>query len=251
MELAPHLWALGFGVGVLVGLTGMGGGSVMTPALVLLGFRPAVAVGTDLVVWGVTKLLGAVQHLRQGTADWRLALLLATGSVPGALLGALLLPWWEALGVRIDDLLQHLLGGVLVVTAGALLLGLRRPLSPSALGERRWLPVLLLASFLVGLLVAWTSVGSGVLFMALMASTLPLPAVALVGTDLVHASLLTLAAAAAHLGIGDVDLGLAGHLLVGTMPGVVVGSRLSRRLSDERLRSLVGIFMLAVGVRLL
>ncbi len=134
MELAPHLWALGFGVGVLVGLTGMGGGSVMTPALILLGFRPAVVVGTDLVQMAVTKLLGAAQHLRQGTADWKLSLLLAAGSVPGALTGALILPWWEALGISVDDLLRHLVGGMLVLTACALILGLRRPLRARLMG---------------------------------------------------------------------------------------------------------------------
>ncbi len=251
MELAPHLWALGFGVGVLVGLTGMGGGSVMTPALILLGFRPAVVVGTDLVQMAVTKLLGAAQHLRQGTADWKLSLLLAAGSVPGALTGALILPWWEALGISVDDLLRHLVGGMLVLTACALILGLRRPLGGGLWGQRRWLPLLLGASFLLGLLVAWTSVGSGVLFMALLVTTSPLPAATLVGTDVLHSFLLTLSAGAAHLGIGNVDLALAGHLLVGSLPGVVVGSRLSRRLSHERLRSLVSIVMLAIGVRLL
>jgi len=199
----------------------------------------------------IMKLVGAAQHLRQGTVELRLVLLLALGSVPGSLLGTLILPLWERLGISVDDLLRHLLGVVLVVAAGFLLLRVRRPLSMGE-GAYPWAKAsLVLASFVVGMLVAWTSVGSGVLLMALMASTVSLPVVKLVGTDLVNACLITLVAGAAHWGIGNVDWGLVLQLLLGSIPGVLAGSYLGRRFSDERLRAVVGMVMLAVGVRLL
>lgn len=243
---SPWIGLLGFGTGLLVGLTGTGGGSLATPLLILLGVRPAVAVGTGLLQMALTKGIGAWQHWRQGTVDPRLALLLAGGSIPGALAGARLLARWAS-SPHLDALVQQAVGAMLVVSALSLLLGLR----PPARRLRRAWPALLPLGFGVGFLVAWTSVGSGALLLALLVALVPGPLSRLVGTDVLHGFLLSLAAGLGHLFLGTVEPGLALNFLMGSLPGVVLGSRLAPRVPEGRLRVLVGATLLGLGVRLL
>ena len=232
----------GLVVGLLVGLTGMGGGVLMTPLLVLgLGMPPAAAVGTDLVYSAVTKLAGAWQHARQGTVDLRVVRTLATGSIPASVVAVALLSWLHGRNVALmEEGLTRLIGVMLIVAA---FLMLRRVLFGHQLGlsgeamasypTGRLLAIGIAGGFLVGL----TSIGSGSLIIALLVMTVALKPEVLVGTDVAHAFLLVGAAALAHvLFLNDVDFALAAKLLVGSIPGVLLGSRLAVRVPRRPLQ---------------
>ena len=246
-------------VGILVGLTGMGGGSLMAPLLILVfKVQPVVAVGTDLVYMSVTKLVGAWQHHRQGNVDYRLAARLAAGSIPGALVGVILLSTLPG-PISGDAVVTKLLAGVMVLV-GVSLLVFRRfrsaPLEATGatgatgvdLSRHKYLVPLLGA--VVGLLVAMTSVGSGSLFLVLMVALYALPMRRIVGTDIVHGFVLVSVAGLAHIGAGNVDFGLAAALLIGSVPGVMIGSKLTAVLNERKLGTAVALALLAVGVKL-
>lgn len=244
----------GFAVGVLIGLTGMGGGALMTPFLILvLGTRPAVAVGTDLVYGAVTKLVGGYLHWRQGTVDVRLALRLAVASVPAGLLAVFVLRLYpDAAGA--DDAVRRALGVALVAVALLLLARLRGAV-PLPLSDR-WRLVLqgsgtYAAGALVGALVGFTSVGSGSLLVPFLVTVFPLAAAQVVGTDVVHAAMLVTATAAAHAQVGTVDWPLAASLLVGSVPGVALGSWMTTRLPSRVVRAGLAVLLLVTGVTLI
>ncbi len=252
----------GFVVGVLVGLTGMGGGALMAPFLILaVGVRPVVAVGTDLAYSAVTKAFGAWQHLNMKTVDVRLALFFALGSVPGALAGVRVIALVkEAHGAAVDDVIVKLLGVMLLVAAASIVLKLalgRRshsvapaePAAPVVFTWRRKVATVLVG-VVIGALVGLTSVGSGSLVAVVLLLFYGLSASRMVGTDIFHALLLTTAAGLAHLQAGDVDLGLAANILVGSIPGVILGSRLNVRVPERALRVLVAVVLLIVGLKL-
>lgn len=255
----PLIVVFGLGVGLLVGTTGMGGGSLMTPLLILVfGINPAVAVGTDLAYAAVTKTVGGWRHLRKGTVDLRLAGWLAVGSVPGALAG-----------VEVLDLLRHALGGdfdpfLTAAIAGALLLTgvlvLARALfftgaqgrertSVDPISTRHKLAAVLLG-LVVGFLLGITSAGSGALIAIGLIVGFRLTPRRVVGTDVAHAAVLLWAAALGHLVSGNVDLSLAGTILLGSIPGVWVGSALALRLPERGLRPALGIVLLASALAL-
>ncbi len=250
----------GLVVGVMIGLSGMGGGALMTPLLILLGIRPVVAVGTDLVVMTVTKAVGAWQHRKLGNVDYRTVWRLALGSMPGALMGVgILVALRDVAGISVDVFISRLLGGVLVLVGLVLLaryLTFKRHLSfpwaalllAKVCSHRLFLPVM---GLLVGLLVGMSSVGSGTLLVAALSLTLRRPFAQIIGIDVTHGALLTAAAAAAHLAVGHVDIPLTANILVGTVPGVVIGSRLSVRVPDRRLGTVVAMVILMLGVSLL
>lgn len=248
----------GFAVGLLVGLTGMGGGAVMTPMLILLGWaRPVVAVGTDLV-WGtLTKSVGAFVHCRQKTVDFAILKLLALGSVPGALAGIVLLAHLRRLGLAtMDRLVVRILAVALIIVALSLFLrslrGLRtkageQPRSASVPG---WLTSMVGA--LVGCLVSLTSVGSGSLIVACLVVIYPtIPLRRIIGSDIVHALLLVGISALGHLAIGSINVGLLAALLVGSIPGVWVGSRMSAIFPEKALRPVLATTLLFLGYKLL
>jgi len=225
----------GLVVGLLVGLTGMGGGVLMTPLLMLgLGMPAAAAVGTDLAYSTVTKLAGTWQHWRQGTVDGRIVRALALGSVPATLAAVALLAWLQRAGTveAVDEWLRRGIAVMLLVAAGLML---RRVLLGRSLQAavtagaaphptRRLVAIGVLGGFLVGL----TSIGSGSLIIALLVMVVSLAPERLVGTDVAHACLLVGAAALAHaLVLHDVNVLLAAKLLVGSVPGVLLGSRLT------------------------
>lgn len=239
----------GFCVGALVGLTGMGSGALMTPVLILVvGVPPVTAVGTDLTYAALTKVVGGWQHARQGSIDGRLVRWLATGSIPGSLVGvAGLVCLQRRVPVEtLDTVLRRGLSVVLLVAAAALVVGLvqtRRgtdQVTRRALSNRQAIALGAVVGFLVGL----TSVGSGSLVIAALSLLTSLPAVTIVGTDVAHAALLTSTAALAHAAGGNVDLELALSLLAGSLPGVLLGSAISIRIPPTALRfGLAGILL--------
>ena len=250
----------GFLVGFIVGMTGVGGGSLMTPLLVLVfGVAPATAVGTDLLYAALTKLGGSWAHSRRGTVDWRVVRLLATGSLPAAVLSILILK-----GLALDEqLLKSLITGVLsaalLLTALALLLKpwlQKLASSPDGVAyelHAHHLPgATILTGALLGVLVTISSVGAGALGVVVLLFLYPrLPMARIVGTDIAHAVPLTLIAGLGHAALGTVDFGLLGSLLLGSLPGIYLGSHLGVKISERILRPILATMLMLIGGRLL
>ena len=246
----------GLGVGIVVGITGMGGGALMTPVLVLFfGIPPVAAVSSDLAASAVMKPFGGWVHARRGTVNWRLVRWLCAGSVPAAFLGVSLL---RVIG---DDettqrTIKIALGIALLLAAGGLLLKAwaarrRRGEGPAEPITVRPVPTVLLGAA-GGLIVGLTSVGSGsLIIVALLALYPKLRANDLVGTDLVQAIPLVSAAALGHAFFGDLHLDLAGAVLIGSIPGVLIGARISSRAPGGVVRSALVVVLLASALKLL
>jgi uncharacterized membrane protein YfcA len=244
-------------VGALIGLTGVGGGSLMTPLLVLLfGFHPATAVGTDLLYASVTKSVGTAVHGSQHTVDWRIVRALACGSMPAAIITLFVMSRVGALEQGASGVLNLLLGGALLLTGISIFF---RPVILRWADQRfdtgdqtnvsRWTIVLGVA---LGILVSVTSVGAGALGTTALLMLYPRLSVArIAGSDIAHAVPLTLIAGLGHWFIGAVDFPLMMSLLVGSIPGVIIGSMLASRTSDKVLRPVLAITLLIVSVRLL
>ena len=257
METRPvdlTLALAGLGVGIVVGLTGMGGGALMTPILVLIfGIPPVAAVSSDLAASAVMKPFGGFVHARRGTVNWALVRWLCVGSVPSAFLGVLLL---RLLGddATVQHTIQIALGVALLLAASGLLLKIwaGRRSRPSEVEpiKVKPLPTALLGAA-GGLVVGLTSVGSGsLIIVALLAMYPKLRANDLVGTDLVQAIPLVAAAALGHALFGDLHLDLAAAVLVGSVPGVLIGSRISSRAPAGLVRTALVIVLLASSLKL-
>lgn len=245
----------GFGVGLLVGLTGVGGGSLMTPVLVLLfGIQPVTAVGTDLLYAAVTKSAGTVVHGWNGTVDWRVTGRLLLGSAPATALTLLAL-YYFAPASRSSHLISVILGIALIITAISLLLR-RKVLQIAGRRGARIAPgsttvLTIVTGALLGILVSLTSVGAGALGITALIFLYPsLPTARIVGSDIAHAVPLTLLAGAGHWLIGSVDLDLLGWLVIGSLPGIVIGSYLSARVPDAVLRFTLAVVLMIVGGKL-
>jgi uncharacterized membrane protein YfcA len=255
----PLVILFGFLVGILVGTTGVGGGSLMTPALILVfGTAPATAIGTDLAYAAVTKTVGGWRHWRSGTVDMTIAKWLAFGSVPGALGGVYVLHVLErALGKdTFDDTLLQMVGAALLITglavlARALLLRTRAERETIAPFETRHKVAAILIGVSVGFVLGLTSAGSGALIAVGLIMVYRLTPRRVVGTDVFHAAILLWVASIAHLVSGNVDLLLAGNILIGSIPGVWIGSGLATRLPEGALRPALAIVLLAAGLALL
>jgi uncharacterized protein len=255
----PAIILFGLGVGLLVGITGMGGGSLMTPLLILvIGIKPVVAVGTDLAYGAVTKTLGGWRHFTKGTVFPRLAFWLAVGSCPAALVGVWVLDRLrDALGDDFDTFMLVAIGGALLLT-GALVLLRALAISDAAARERRAFrmqtrhkvaAVALGAS--VGFVLGITSAGSGTLIGIGLILGFRLSPHRVVGTDVAHAAVLLWVAALAHVVSGNVDFGLAGTILIGSLPGVWIGTNLATRMPKNALRAALGVVLLASSLALL
>jgi uncharacterized membrane protein YfcA len=252
----PQYTLSGFFVGMLVGLTGVGGGSLMTPLLVLLfGIHPATAVGTDLLYAAATKSVGTAVHGWNRSVDWRLVGRLATGSAPTTLATGALLYWLGATSGGSSRLVSLVLG-VAVLTTALLLLGrgwlLARigPLLPPE-GPRRARELTILTGALLGVLVTLSSVGAGALGVTALFLLYPrMPTSRIVGSDIAHAVPLTLLAGGMHWWVGSVDWNLLLSLLSGSLPGIVVGSVLATRVPDRFVRSALACVLVVVGGRL-
>jgi uncharacterized protein len=251
---------LGLAVGFLIGLTGMGGGAMMTPLLLWTGWAaPTVAVGTDLVWNALTKTVGAVVHYRRKNVNLRLVWKLATGSVPGALLGLYLLDLLKrSAGVQyVDHLIVRLLGGTLMLVAvGIIFKGVISHWLPAAAARsatadalKGWQVPLL--GFVVGILVSFTSVGSGSLIVTTLLLRFPGERLnRLVGSDVFHGVLIVGVAALGHWHMGDVNLPLVSGMLLGSVPGVWLGSFIASRIPEGTLRPAVATLLFVTGVKL-
>ncbi len=247
----PLYAASGFVVGALVGLTGVGGGSLMTPVLILLfGVHPATAVGTDLLFAAATKSLGAVVHAQGRTIEWRIVGRLALGSVPAAGLTIFVLRHVPGGVAVISGVITPALALALLVTAGFLLWPRREPVVREGLPRTGRLTVAAGAG--LGVLVSLTSVGAGALGVTVLTALYPRLALArVVGSDIAHAIPLTLLAGMGYWSLGLVDVPLLQSLLSGSLPGIVVGSMLGARVPARALRlALAGVLAL-VGVKML
>lgn len=245
--------AVGLVVGALVGLTGVGGGSLLTPVLVWLGTPVPAAVGTDLAANGAMKLVGAAVHHRQRTVAWPWARTLALGGVPGAVLGS-----WLLAGLKADPgwspLLRHFLGAALVLATlaslaqGLVRRGRARPDEGQAAPARPGFAAFA-AGAATGFLVGLTSVGAGSLVAPVLFLLSPLSPREVVGTDIASSLFVTTAAALAHASIGTVKWGLAANLLLGAVPGTWLGSRLALVVPRRPLRWAISGLILAAGLR--
>jgi uncharacterized membrane protein YfcA len=256
----PLIILFGFLVGILVGTTGVGGGSLMTPALILVfGTAPTTAIGTDLAYAAVTKTVGGWRHWRNGTVDMKIALWLAVGSLPGALGGVYVLRQLEdALGKdQFDDTLLTMVGAALLVTAVAVLARavmrhLKNERDTIEPFETRHKVAAVITGVSVGFVLGLTSAGSGALIAVALIIGYRLKPRRVVGTDVFHAALLLWVASIAHFVSGNVDLLLAGNILIGSIPGVWIGSGLATRVLPEgTLRPALGTVLLAAGLALL
>ena len=249
----------GLSVGLLVGLTGVGGGSLMTPLLVFLfGFAPTTAVGTDLLFAAITKSGGvAVHHRSHGSVDWRIVRLLCLGSLPAAVAVIFGLEYLDIPKKTLAQVMGNALGVALILTAFALFF--RNRLKRAAQDtdthnpgrfHRFQAPATVLAGLALGVLVTLSSVGAGALGTVALFFLYPrLPALRIVGTDLAHAIPLTAIAGLGHLHMGNVDFTLLGSLLVGSLPGIWVGSHLSAKIPEYYLRPLLASVLMLIGVK--
>ncbi len=247
----------GFVVGALVGMTGVGGGSLMTPILIILfGFYPTTAVGTDLLFATVTKSVGTSVHRAKGTIDWRIVRLLASGSLPAALAALLVLAWIGTPSPQISRIITGVLGVALLITAVAVLF--RTSIADWAhrrgkrLNPARTAAATILLGLILGAAVTFSSVGAGAIGVTALVILYPdIPTSRIVGTDIAHAVPLTLVSGLGHLLLGSVNLGLLGALLLGSIPGVILGSLALARTNDRVVRIVLAAVLLLVTVRLL
>ena len=252
------LVAFGLGVGVLVGMTGIGGGSLMTPMLILVfGVKPITAIGTDLAYAAVTKTVGGYKHWRQKTVDMTLSTWMALGSVPAAIGGVYVLELIErAAGAQFDDLLLTILAGTLLLCGVATLARAflkrfhERERTELPMERRHKIGAVTLGVF-VGFVLGITSAGSGALIAVGLILMFRLVPTRVVGTDVFHAAILLWAAAAAHIVSGNVDFALAGNILLGSVPGVWLGSHWSVRVPVPVLRTTLAVVLIGAGLALL
>jgi uncharacterized membrane protein YfcA len=258
----PGLVLAGFLIGVLVGFTGMGAGSLMTPILItVFGIPPTTAVGTDLVYSAVTKTLGAARHHALENVNKRLAFYMASGSVPAAVLGVYTLSRLrETHADTIENDLKQVIGYTLVLVGIAVAVRTfitirqmrgREYVPPAEILDRRHKVIAVVIGVVFGFILGLTSVGSGVFFGMALVTLFPLAARRIVGTDLFHAALITVAAGAAQIVWGTPDFSYVGSILVGSLPGILIGSQLSVKIPERALRgSLAGVLALA-GLKML
>jgi len=250
----------GFAVGFVVGVTGVGGGSLMTPLLVLVfGVTPITAVGTDLLYAALTKMGGSWVHGRRGTVDWRVVKLLATGSLPAALLSMALLHYLALDERHLKSMITSVLSIALLLTAAALLLkpylkklGERSDGAIFELHAHHLVGATILTGAVLGVLVTISSVGAGALGVVVLLFLYPrAPMAKIVGTDIAHAVPLTLIAGLGHAALGTVNYGLLGSLLLGSLPGIYLGSHIGIKIPEHVLRPILATMLTIIGVKLM
>lgn len=250
---------VGLVVGIFVGLSGVGGGSLLTPLLVLFfGVHALAAVGTDLVSAVPMKIAGAIAHARQRTVNWKLVALLSGGGIPGAVLGIFLLKHFQDVltAWQLNLLVSRALGVTLFVSAAALLIGLFIRKEESGDRPFVWTRAKEIAipaiGFVVGVVVSLTSIGSGSLTLPLLFAVIPaLGLRRLIGSDIAFAAILVPVSAIGHWKLGTVNFPLALSLLLGSVPGVLIGSKLCGRIPSGLLRPVLAGALVFVGTRLI
>lgn len=261
MSLLQHIQPLfvlsGFGVGFLVGITGVGGGSLMTPLLILLfDVHPLTAVGTDLIYASITKTGGTLVHGIGRTVDWRIVRRLALGSLPAAMLTIGAVKLFAVDAAAYSAVVTKMLGVALIFTALAVLF--RKKLLAGyakrvgVLDEGQTFRLTVITGVALGILVTLTSVGAGALGVTALLLLYPeLPVARIAGSDIAHAVPLTLVAGLGHLSNGDVDVTMLASLLLGSLPGIMIASRFAPRLPDTALRVVLAVTLMLVALRLL
>ncbi len=255
----PLLIVFGLGIGLLVGMTGMGGGSLMTPLLILVfGTAPVTAVGSDIAYSAVTKSVGGWRHWKLGTVNKWLSFWLAVGSVPAAITGVWVIELLhDAYGDSLDDTVLTMLAVALIVVGSIVLV--RSLFIPRMVKsererfelERRHKAAAVVIGATTGFVIGLTSAGSGTLIAVFLIVLYRLAPRQVVGTDVFHAAILLWAAGVAHIVGGNVDFGLAGNILAGSVPGVIIGSQLSARAPQGALRTGLGVVLVASRVTML
>ncbi|WP_428312230.1 sulfite exporter TauE/SafE family protein [Hydrocarboniphaga sp.] len=258
MDLAFSL--AGLVVGLAVGATGVGGGSLMTPILILFyGISPSVAVGTDLIYASISKAFGVTLHSRNGSLDWKLVGWLSIGSVPAALLTLVFLHE-QAPGKGLDQMIKLTLSVAIVLTAlftvfqdRIMALIRRAPGRAGGTEDSRWQrPMTVVSGVAIGALVTISSVGAGVIGMMMLLLLYPKQSpIRLVGSDLAHAVLITAIAGAGHASLGSVDWPMLGALLIGAIPGIYIGTRIGFRLDPKALKKVISALLIFVGSTML
>ncbi len=252
----PAIVLFGLGIGVLVGMTGMGGGSLMTPLLILIfGIQPTTAIGTDIFYSAITKTVGGWRHFRMKTVNMELVKWLAMGSVPAAVSGVVLVSFvQDQVGEdRLNELVYAVLGGTLLMvgiiqlTRALILRGLIEERDRFEV-ERRHKVAAIIIGATTGFVIGITSAGSGTVIAILLIAIYRLAPKKVVGTDVFHAAILLWAAGIAHWVGGNVDLGLAGEILLGSVPGVVIGAALSDRAPQAFIRTALGVVLVGSGI---
>lgn len=248
----------GFAVGLLVGMTGVGGGSLMTPLLTLLfGVSPTVAVGTDLAFASVTKGAGTITHRFNGTVNWTIVRRLCLGALPAALVATLALRYFGALDKEIGQLIRYSIAGSVMLTVVALLFRKRMlawiHAKPSRQLQGRALTVATVVSgVILGVLVTVSSIGAGAIGATLLVMLYPkLTPAEVAGTDIAYAVPLTAIAAVGHWWLGSIDWTLLVTLLVGSLPGITLGSMLARKVPERFLRALLALTLTGVAFKLI
>ena len=248
----------GLFVGFVVGLTGVGGGSLMTPILLAFGVPPASAVGTDLLWNAVTKSGGVHVHHQRKNIDWRITLLLAIGSVPAAVVTLWLLQFSGLDTETINKMIRKTLGWAMLFTAIAIVFkqqimnySHRNDVWITRMSRKQQDIATIVTGLILGAVVTLTSIGAGALGTVVLFLLYPLlPTVKLVGTEIAHAVPLTLVAGLGHASIGNVDWGLLMNLLIGSLPGIYIGSHLAHRAADKYLRPALAAMMIFAGSKL-
>jgi uncharacterized protein len=262
LEPAPSLF--GFLVGFLVGLTGVGGGSLMTPFLVVtLGVPAPTAIGTDLVYATVTKSVGSVQHYRQNSVNLEVAVFLGLGSIPASLLGVQTLEWIKHSfdAERVDAIMITAIAVTLVLVGASLIFRTFMPErwtkskthgwnGKGAMSRKRRIYTVIFGA-MGGYLVGLTSIGSGSIMAIILLLLYPLAPAVVVGTDIAHATVLSLVTGVAHMTQGNVNLSLVGMLLLGSVPGVIIGSRVAPLLPSRPLKVALSLMLVFVGTQML
>jgi uncharacterized protein len=255
----PLIVIFGLGIGLLVGATGLGGASLMTPLLIIVfGIKPVTAIGTDLAYGAVTKTVGGWRHFRQGTVHLGISWWLAFGSIPGALIGVWGLGQLKAAhGDGFDKVIMLVIAGVVlivgVIALGRVLFRKNASFDESESPEmtRRRKVQAVTVGLPVGIVIGATSVGSGALIAIVLIFLYKLTPRRVVGTDVFHAALLLWVAAGAHIVSGNVDFLLAANILIGSVPGVWIGAKLAMKIPERALRPTLGIVLVAVGIGLI
>ncbi len=260
MELI-HI-AAGALVGLIIGLTGVGGGSLMTPILVLgFGISPTIAVGTDLLYAAITKSSGVIFHHKNGTVDWKIVFLLGSGSVPCSVLTIFFLERLRASGFNYDHIIISTLAVMLIITAIIIIIKNRllsfihshhdNNLAIRLIrGNRAQITVL--SGCLLGIVVTLSSVGAGAIGSAILFLLYPYKRpISIIGTDLAHAVPLTAIAGFGHLHFGSIDFSLLFGLLAGGLPAIYLGSMIGKKLPDRVLRPLIAALLFLMGMKLL
>jgi len=245
-------------VGIIVGLTGIGGGSLMTPLLLLFGIPPHIAVGTDLLYAAITKAGGTISHHKNKTIKWNIALVMAAGSIPAAIATGVMLSYFFEDFQHYTGVITTSLGVMLVLTATLLIFRRRIQVFANKQADLTgisWLQknktlITLIMGVVLGCLVTLSSVGAGAIGTAILLVLYPkLKSMNIVGTDLAHAVPLTLIAGLVHMGLGNVDYSLLAALLVGSLPAIHLGTKLGTKIPENILRQALATLLLILGVK--